>query len=151
VRVHGLRLVQRTGDSLVLDVDCSKGTYVRVLAADIGEALGCGAHLAGLRRTRVGALGVDGAIGLAALEALAPAERRERLRPVDELLATLPRIALDAALAQRFRQGQRLAIDAQPRGRVRVYAADDTLLGTATVNEWGVVGPERLIASETSV
>jgi tRNA pseudouridine55 synthase len=152
VRIHGLRLIEHAGDTLVLDVDCSKGTYVRVLAEDIGKALGCGAHLSALRRTRVGPLTIDGAVELAALEGMEPDARRKCLLPVDELLGTLPSVALDAELTQRFRQGQRLAMEAEPRGvRVRVYGADNTLLGTATVNEWGVVGPERLISNETSV
>jgi tRNA pseudouridine55 synthase len=152
VRIHRLQVVERAGDTLVLEVDCSKGTYVRVLAEDLGRALGCGAHLAALRRTRVGPLALDAAVGLAALEAMDADARRGCLRPLDELLHSLPSVRLDAELAQRFRQGQRLPIDAQPRGgRVRVYGADDALLGTATVNEWGVVGPERLISNETSV
>ena len=152
VRIDRLQLIEQSGDTLVVDVDCSKGTYVRVLAEDIGKALGCGAHLAALRRTRVGPLTLDDAVELGALEAMEPDARRRYLRPVDELLDTLPSVALDAELTQRFRQGQRLAMDAQPRGgRVRVYGADNTLLGTATINEWGVVGPERLISNETSV
>jgi len=152
VRIHRLALSEQSGDRVVLDVDCSKGTYVRVLAEDIGRALGCGAHLSALRRTRVGPLRLDDAVALDALAGMAPEARCEWLRPVDELLDTLPSVALDAELTQRFRQGQRLAIDAQPKGgRVRVYGADKTLLGTATVNEWGVVGPERLISNETSV
>jgi tRNA pseudouridine55 synthase len=152
VRIHRLALVERAGDTLVLDVDCSKGTYVRVLAEDIGAALGCGAHLAGLRRTRVGPLRIEDGIALDALEGMGQEARRDCLRPLDELLQSLPSVRLDAALAQRFCQGQRLAIDAEPRGgRVRVYGADDALLGTANVNEWGVVGPERLISNETSV
>jgi tRNA pseudouridine55 synthase len=124
---------------------------VRVLAEDIGKALGCGAHLAALRRTAVGPLTLHGAVALPMLEEMELEARRACLRPVDELLDTLPKVALDAELTHRFRQGQRLAIDAQPKGgRVRVYGADNTLLGTATVNEWGVVGPERLISNETS-
>jgi tRNA pseudouridine55 synthase len=151
VRIHGLRLVGQSDDTLVVDVDCSKGTYVRVLAEDIGKALGCGAHLAALRRTAVGPLTLEGAVELAALEGMDIEARRACLRPVDELLGTLPEVNLDGELTQRFRQGQRLAIDAQPRGgRVRVYGADNSLLGTATINEWGVVGPERLISNEKS-
>jgi tRNA pseudouridine55 synthase len=151
VRIHGLRLVGQSGDTLVVDVDCSKGTYVRVLAEDIGRALGCGAHLAALRRTAVGPLSLDDAVEMPVLEGMEIEARRACLRPVDELLDTLPKVDLDGELTQRFRQGQRLAIDALPKGgRVRVYGADNTLLGTATVNEWGVVGPERLISNETS-
>lgn len=155
VTVARLVLVEQGPDTLVLDVDCSKGTYVRVLAEDIGRALGCGAHLAGLRRTRVGPLGLEQAVGLPALEAMDLPQRRAQLLPTDRLLDSLPAVELDDALAQRFRQGQRLAIEAMPRGaRVRVYrrgADGNELLGTATINEWGVVGPERLISNETSV
>jgi tRNA pseudouridine55 synthase len=149
VVVHRLQRVQRVDDELTLDVECSKGTYVRVLAEDIGRALGCGAHLVALRRTRVGALELDGAVTLEALEAMPIEIRRGILRPVDGLLGSLPRVDLDEDLAGRFRQGQRLAIDAGPRGeRVRVYAPHDELLGTANVNEWGVVAPERLVSNE---
>jgi tRNA pseudouridine55 synthase len=148
VTIRRLQCVERSGDVVVVDVDCSKGTYVRVLAEEIGRALGCGAHLVALRRTRVGSLTLEGTVTLAALEAMPPAVRREWLRPADALLATLARVDLEEALAARFRQGQRLAIDAEPRGgRVRVYAGRE-LLGTATINERGVVEPERLVTTE---
>jgi tRNA pseudouridine55 synthase len=149
VTIHRLERIARSGDELTFDVDCSKGTYIRVLAEDIGRALGCGAHLSGLRRTRVGRLTLDDALTLPALEQMPAGARRECLQPVDSLLASLPRIDLEESLAARFRLGQRLALDAQPRqARVRVYAPENALLGTANVNEWGVVAPERLIASE---
>jgi tRNA pseudouridine55 synthase len=152
VLIGSLRRVGRDGSSLTIDVDCSKGTYVRVLAEDIGRALGCGAHLTGLRRTRVGTLSLDDALTLAALEAMPPGQRRACLRPVESLLGSLPRVDLDEGLAGRFRQGQRLALEAEPRGeRVRVYAPDEKLLGTANVTEWGVVSPERLISNERAL
>ena len=148
VSVHRLTLVERREDELVIDVDCSKGTYVRVLAEDIGRALGCGAHLSALRRMRAGRLSVDDAVTLATLEALAPEMRLARLLPEDELLASLATVLLDDVHAARFRQGQRLALDAEPRGsRVRVYGGGNELLGTATISEWGVVEPERLVTN----
>lgn len=147
VTIRRLQWIERNGNEVVVDVDCSKGTYVRVLAEDIGRVLGCGAHLAALRRTRVGPLGLEGSVTLAELEVMPPAVRREWLRPADTLLATLARMELDEAAARRFRQGQRLALDAQPRGaRVRVYAGNE-LLGTATISEFGVVEPERLVSN----
>ena len=146
--MHRLTLVERSEDELVVDVDCSKGTYVRVLAEDIGRALGCGAHLSALRRTRAGRLTLDDAVTLATLEALAPELRLAKLLPEDELLASLATVLLDDAHAARFRQGQRLALDAEPRGRrVRVYGGGNELLGTATISEWGVVEPERLVTN----
>ena len=152
ITVHRLTLVEHVGNAVVVDVDCSKGTYVRVLAADIGTALGCGAHLSALRRTRAGRLSVHDSVTLAALEAMAPEERHGRLLPEDELLASLATVQLDAVLAERFRHGQRLALDAEPRGhRVRVYGGTNELLGTATISEWGVVEPERLIMNEKAL
>ena len=152
VTVYRLSLVEQRGDWVVVDVDCSKGTYVRVLAEDIGGALGCGAHLTALRRTRAGRLGVDDAVTLSVLEVMAPEMRRSRLLPADELLTSLATVRLDDVLAERFRQGQRLALDAEPRcERVRVYAGSNELLGTATISEWGVVEPERLISNEKSL
>ncbi|MBA2411370.1 MAG: tRNA pseudouridine(55) synthase TruB [Burkholderiaceae bacterium] len=148
ITVHQLTLVEQCADEFVFDVDCSKGTYIRVLAEDIGRALGCGAHLSALRRTRAGQLCLGDAVGLTALEAMTPEARRETLLPEDALLASLATVQLDDVLAGRFRQGQRLALDAEPRGRrVRVYGRTNELLGTATINEWGVVEPERLITS----
>ena len=146
ISVHRLTLIERRESEFVVEVDCSKGTYVRVLAEDIGRALGCGAHLSALRRTRSGRLSVSDAVTLAALESLAPEARLATLLPEDELLASLAPVILDATHAARFRHGQRLAIDAEPRGcRVRVYGGDNELLGTATISEWGVVEPERLV------
>ncbi len=146
--VHRLSLVEHLGDVVVVDVDCSKGTYVRVLAADIGRALGCGAHLIALRRVRAGRLSVDDAMTLTALASMTLETRRARLLPEDELLASLPKVQLDDAHAERFLQGQRLALDAQPRcERVRVYGGENELLGTATISQWGVVEPERLVTN----
>ncbi|HVE88365.1 MAG TPA: tRNA pseudouridine(55) synthase TruB [Burkholderiaceae bacterium] len=148
ISVHRLVLVEHREDELVIDVDCSKGTYVRVLAEDIGMALGCGAHLSALRRTRAGRLSVDDAVTLATLETMAPELRRAGLLPEDELLGSLATVLLDAAHTARFRQGQRLALDAEPRNsRVRVYGGGNELLGTATINEWGVVEPQRLVTN----
>ena len=148
ITIHRLMLIEHVADSITVDVDCSKGTYVRVLAEEIGRALGCGAHLSALRRTRAGRLSLDGAVTLPELEAMTLEERRAHLLPQDELLASLEIVRLDDTLAERFRLGQRLALEAEPRGhRVRVYGGTNELLGTATISEWGVVEPERLIAN----
>jgi len=150
VTIHSLELLDYQAPFLKLSVTCSKGTYIRVLGEDIGNALGCGAHLNALRRTRVGTLTMDGVITLDALnEHAAPASL---LAPVDALLSSFPAVALTAELAKRFLQGQRIAlgkedvaIPAEP-GRVRVYC-DERLLGTGNMQEYGVLAPERLIAT----
>ncbi|HSD88594.1 MAG TPA: tRNA pseudouridine(55) synthase TruB, partial [Kofleriaceae bacterium] len=82
VTIHALQLLEWSPPEATLDVECSKGTYVRTLAADLGEALGCGAHLAALRRTASGAFDVDDAATLDALEAMSDEARIALLRPV---------------------------------------------------------------------
>jgi len=132
----------------------SKGTYVRTLAHDIGERLGCGAHLVALRRTRVAALDVADAIALDALEAATPEARDGRLRPLDTLVSGLPRIGLADALADRFIQGQRIVLDTAgreplqraPAGPVRVYRGD-RLLGIAEFAPPGLLAPSRVLAA----
>lgn len=148
-----------------LRVVCSKGTYIRTLAEDIGEALGCGAHLSALRRTGVGNLTLDGAMSLAELEAVAEEDRAARLAPTDALLRTLPAVTLDGELARRFSHGQRLRLSADlmpalhvalPDGKqsVRVYGpgahAEPHLLGVASCSPDGLLVPQRLLATRNS-
>jgi len=145
--IHRLALIEFAGQTAVIDVHCSKGTYVRVLAEDLGAALGCGAHLAALRRTGVGALTLARSVALDALEAMPPAVRREWLLPVDTLLSALPRVALGPEQARRFTHGN--AIDlGRAAGRVRVYGPGEQLLGLAEIDERGALNPRRLVAAK---
>jgi tRNA pseudouridine55 synthase len=146
--VAGVPLGAPGSRSAIVRVRCSKGTYIRTLAADIGERLGCGAHLIGLRREAVGELTVDRAVGLDELEAMSLEERLARLLPADALMAPLPALVLESALARRFLQGQRLRLD-PPGGaapepqRVRVYDGS-RLIGTASYVD-GLLRPLRLV------
>ncbi|MDR5834185.1 tRNA pseudouridine(55) synthase TruB [Caballeronia sp. LZ034LL] len=152
VTIHALQMLACALPLVTFRVTCSKGTYVRTLAEDIGETLGCGAHLTALRRTGVGALTLEHAVTLDALADLSEAQRDERLQPVDALLSTFPEIRLDADAAKRFLHGQRLRLAdlvSSPfdDGRVRVYTQEDgRLLGVARAGE-GVLAPERLIVT----
>ena len=154
VTIHRLDLVAFEAGTLSITVDCSKGTYIRTLAEEIGAALGCGGHLVALRRVRAGSLSVDDAMPLAAFEALLRGEREAALLPVDTLIASLPAIELDEGCARRFVDGQRLAwSDVGYRGRVRVYRAANAatgqaaaLLGTALVGFDQRLAPIRLVA-----
>jgi tRNA pseudouridine55 synthase len=145
VTIHRLEVVAHQDSTVTIDVDCSKGTYVRVLAEDIGAALGCGAHLAALRRTRVGVLSLERSVTLDALENMPPAVRREWLMPVDALLAALPRVELDDMRARRFQHGNPIDLGGAP-GRTRVYGPDGRLLGLADLDEHGALNPRRLLA-----
>ncbi|NIM40175.1 MAG: tRNA pseudouridine(55) synthase TruB [Hydrogenophaga sp.] len=141
VRVHDIELLdmrlQGEAPQLRLRVVCSKGTYIRTLGEDIGEALGCGGHLIALRRTATGPFDVSDAVTLDALESMSEDERLQVLRPVEDLLAGHERVTLDAEHAGRFLSGVRRRGDWPNRERVAVFGpspADPTqsvLLGTA--------------------
>ena len=150
-RVHIARIevLQVEGERFCMDVDCSKGTYVRTLAEDIGAVLGCGAHLAALTRTRVGALTLAQTVTLPALEALPMEERRAALRPADTLLQGLPRIDLGEHQARLFAHGGQIDLGGTP-GLKRVYGPSEELLGTAELDARGMLNPRRLIAFQES-
>src|SRR5258705_91341 len=97
VVISAISLLAMAGDELDLAVTCSKGTYIRVLAEDIGRALGCGACLSALRRTAAGGFSLEsGTYTLARLEAMSAEQRDAALLPPDALLASLPPFDLDA-------------------------------------------------------
>lgn len=144
VRIHGIDLLEFAGDRLRLRVACSKGTYIRVLAADIGRVLGCGAHLAALRRTVVGDLDLVRAVTLAELEALAEDLRSPRLLAVDALLQSLPRIDLEGEAATRFSHGNPVDLPLGMQGKIRVYA-DNRLIGVGEPGNGGRLWPKRLV------
>lgn len=136
-------------DEIVLFVTCSKGTYVRVLAEDLGRVLGCGACLAGLRRDSVGTFSVGaGAVTLERLEGLAPAERDALLLPEDALVSSLPRLELDTDTALRVSRGQSVAHSpADASGLTRIYGPGGNFLGIAEVREAGRIVPRRLVST----
>jgi tRNA pseudouridine55 synthase len=146
VTIHQIDIVSWQGAQLVLDVVCSKGTYIRALADDIGQTLGCGAHLAALRRSGAGRLDVRDAVTPEALEALVEAERDALLRPTDCLLADWPAVRLDAGEAGRFLTGLRRRIGGADAAAVRVYgSAPDAFLGSAHITA-GELIPDRLLS-----
>jgi tRNA pseudouridine55 synthase len=146
VTIHRLTMIERHDDRLTLDVLCSKGTYVRTLAEEIGAALGCGAHLAALRRTGSGALRVEDALTLDALAALSEAGRDARLLPPDVLLSDWPEWRLSADEAARFLTGLRRRVEAPDAPRVRVYGPEPrALLGAAHITA-GELIPDRLLS-----
>jgi tRNA pseudouridine55 synthase len=128
VTIHTIDIVdvdnQVEHDVWTLDVRCSKGTYIRTLAEDIGAALGCGAHLKALRRTGSGALALDAALTLERLAAMTEAERDAALMSADALLADWPLVRLDAEDAGRFLSGLRRRTVLPDAAQVRVYGPE---------------------------
>lgn len=145
VTIHEMELVSRKEDLLRLRIRCSKGTYVRQLAADLGLALGTVAHLAALRRTAVAGLRLDQAVTLDDLQALGGAARLAWLLPPERLLEHLPRVDLEEPLAGRFLNGQAVRVPGVAQGPVRVYQTG-ALLGVGESGPEGGLQPSRLIA-----
>jgi tRNA pseudouridine55 synthase len=134
-----------------LRIVCGKGTYVRVLAADVGAALGCGAAVERLRRTRVGPFTLADALAWRELEDAPPATLWARLRPLDAGLSHLPAARLDTAGARRFVHGQPadVAPPVATAALARVYDARGVLLGVGeTAATGGSVRPVRLVHAD---
>jgi tRNA pseudouridine55 synthase len=148
ITIHSLELERFEGGDARIRVTCSKGTYIRVLAEDIGKALGCGATLAALRRTCVGDFSVHAAVTLPALEGMTPDERLARLLPPDALVERLPSISLDAEQSRRLGLGQAVRGVGGDSGLVRVYDQAGSFLGVAEVSSDGTLAPRRLVAAE---
>ena len=146
VTIHQFDILSVSGDRVRMSCVVSKGTYIRTLIEDLGKALGCGAAMSALRRTRVGKLGIGDAVTLGELEAADGDGRLRLLAPPDRLIQELPAVLLGPEEAARFRNGQRLALRLASPGRARVYGPEKELLGTAVVSDRGVLSPERLTA-----
>ncbi len=148
VHIFELTAEQLAGDELTLFVHCSKGTYIRTLAEDIGEQLGCGAHLSYLRRTLVGPFLEAGAVTLDQLRAAAEEgqEALDRLLlPVEEALAGWPAVQLTENLAYYLKQGQAVLVPQAPTsGMVRLFAAGRGFIGVGHILDDGRVAPKRL-------
>jgi tRNA pseudouridine55 synthase len=146
--ISQLVLAGSAGDELTVSVQCSKGTYIRVLAEDLGRELDCGACLSALRRDAVGGFSLaSGAVTLEQLEPLSLSQRDALLRPADALVASLPRLDLDAAETRRVNQGQPVErAAAGPEGLARIYGPDREFLGLVEVTRPGRIVPKRLTA-----
>jgi tRNA pseudouridine55 synthase len=148
ITIYSIMVLDVSWPEIALEVHCSKGTYIRVLAEDIGHALGCGAHLIGLRRTMVGHLSLDRAVTLDGITDLAA-----QVLPVDALLQSLPELTVDDHQAKRLEMGQRVpcALNMATQwanSLFRIYrsqALPQNFIGTA---DWrsGVLHPRRFIA-----
>jgi len=142
ITIHRIDIAERQHQGLAngsdntwtIDVRCSKGTYIRTLAEDIGRALGCGAHLVALRRTGSGPLTLDGAQTLEALAAMTEAQRDAQLHDADSLIADWPVVRLDDDDAGRFLSGVRRRLPLPDAPRVRVYGPQEkAFLGSGHV------------------
>jgi tRNA pseudouridine55 synthase len=147
VEVFELELVRLDPPLLDVRVRCSKGTYVRSLADDLGEELGVGAHLTALRRTASGAFRLKDAATLEDLGGLSVEERRRRLLPLARLLEGFPRAELDASAEARLRNGQEVRLGGLAEGLCALYRRDGAVIGLAKGEAGGLLRAVRLTRS----
>ncbi len=132
----------RARPAIKIIVSCSKGTYIRTLGEDIGEAIGCGAHLGSLRRIETGGFVVEQCVSLAALEAMTEPERQARLLPAQSLVANYRSVTLDAENAGRFLSGLRR------RGKPGQWGADAPLVQVYGTEPRAFLGSAHICADE---
>ncbi|MCY4641243.1 MAG: tRNA pseudouridine(55) synthase TruB [Gammaproteobacteria bacterium] len=148
VKVHKFELIKRDAEILQMDVHCSKGTYVRTLAEDLGEYLGCGAHVFGLRRTGLGPFvnrELHTLMKLDEVSATGFTSLDEMLLPVDDALQSCPAVLFDETMMEKIRNGHPVRIPQSPtQDIVRIYDVSKRFFGIGTVLEDGRIVPKRL-------
>lgn len=149
VQIHELTLLRFAGDELEIRVHCSKGTYIRTLAEDIGAALGCGAHLSALRRCDVGPFHAAGMVTLDQLRAQADAEGSASLDafllPMEQALDGWPEVVLSDTTLYYVRQGQAVQVPQAPtHGWVRLFSPQREFIGVGVVMDDGRITPKRV-------
>lgn len=153
--IHELTLLDMREDELHLQAVCSKGTYIRVLAQDIGTALGCGAYLSALRRTATGGLKLADSHGLDELTAMTAEQRDQLLLPADSLLQDFPAIVLPEDQARLLGRGTKLTNPAawdqfnKNSIKTRVYGENGHFYGLALADSEGQIVAERMMALTT--
>ena len=151
ITIFELNFIEYNASYLTLEVHCSKGTYIRTLVDDLGEALGCGAHVTMLRRTAVADYPTEKMLDWNALQALAESQDLSLLDalllPMDTAVAKLPALTLNESQTQGIGFGQRIKFDNPNRlqGQVRLFSHENRFLGVAVIDENNVIRPQRLV------
>ena len=151
ITIFELNFIEYNSPYLTLEVHCSKGTYIRTLVDDLGEALGCGAHVTMLRRTAVADYPTEKMLDWHALQSLAEQQDLSLLDalllPMDTAVAKLPALTLNESQTQGIGFGQRIKFDNPNRlqGQVRLFSHENRFLGVAVIDENNVIRPQRLV------
>ena len=148
ITIFGINFIEYQAPSLTLEVHCSKGTYIRTLVDDLGEVLGCGAHVTVLRRTAVADYPTEKMMTWDALQALAEqGDLDQHLLPIDTAVSKLPALKLNAEQSKGIGFGQRVkfANEAKLRGQVRLFSDKNIFLGVALIDDNNVIRPQRSI------
>lgn len=147
VNIHQIRLEQFEADEFVMTVTCSKGTYIRSLAEDIGEVLGCGAHLSGLRRISSGDFHLANAIALDSLTKMNITERDQLLLPIDVKIQHIRPLNLTETQTLMMMHGQAISLESKFNTNeiIRLYDNVGVFVGLGQMNSEGKLNPKRLL------
>ncbi|WP_233116198.1 tRNA pseudouridine(55) synthase TruB [Aggregatibacter actinomycetemcomitans] len=152
ITIFELNFIEYNAPYLTLEVHCSKGTYIRTLVDDLGEVLGCGAHVTMLRRTAVADYPTEKMMSWDDLQALAEQQQDlavldALLLPMDTAIAKLSALILDESQTQGIGFGQRIKFDnpSKRQGQVRLFSHENRFLGVAVIDENNVIRPQRLV------
>ena len=151
VSVYHIELVDFDKDEIELDIACSKGTYIRTIADDLGQDLGCGAHVIALRRTQAGIFTEEDCITAGQLAQLKESGGFQKidqlLIPMDQAVLDLPEVKLPSITASHVKNGQAVLVRHLPEeGLVRLYE-DEQFIGIGCIDDDGKVAPRRLIVN----
>ena len=150
--IHRFDVLRVDGERIDVEVLCTKGTYIRTLAEDLGEVLGCGASVVGLRRIGAGPFEAGDMMDLAAVESLAVAGRDAldaALRPMEAAVSQWPEVRLPEGVAFYLRKGQPVLVPHSPtEGWVRIHSERAGFIGVGEVLDDGRIAPRRLFASD---
>ena len=146
IKIFDIKLINIEKSIITIEVLCSKGTYIRTLAEDIGQTMGCGAHLKGLERTQTGNFQLSEALSIEALEAMPMASREKALMPIDVLLEELLSIKLNMAELDAIKKGQSIDFNSKNDKEVRLYSPSGQFVGVGQPDLKGRLFPKRLIA-----
>ncbi|MFP4793553.1 tRNA pseudouridine(55) synthase TruB [Pasteurella multocida] len=155
ITIFDLQFIVYDAPYLTLEVHCSKGTYIRTLVDDLGEYLGCGAHVTVLRRTAVANYPVEAMMDWDTLQVLAAQQDLalldQHLLPTDSAVSALPALHLNQEQSKAISFGQRVKFDnpTQLTGQVRLFSDTQQFLGVALVDEHNVIRPQRLMTQNT--
>ena len=147
IKIYDIKLIKIEGSIITIEVTCSKGTYIRTLGEDIGQTLGCGAHLKGLERTQTGNFQLSEAITIETLEGMSMVFREKALIPIDALLEGLSSIKLTGIETEAIKKGQHIDFISENDKEVRLYSVSGQFIGVGQPDLQGHLFPKRLIAN----
>lgn len=152
IRIYSIKLINLNSDEFEMEVSCSKGTYIRTLAEDIGKELGCGAHILTLRRIKAGPFNESQMVTPEKLQEVGESGYEnldELLLPMDFALVDFPQVQLSEDVSYYLRQGQTVTFSGLPEtGYIRIYDETKAFIGIGEVNDDGRLAPKRLINKE---